>query len=93
MILKQMNDPKRLGVIGDAAVCPLLDIWNGPTRKEWIFREKEIKSLCAVIVISGGVSTGVEDWMIGVTTNYRMWVCSSLQHPLYVVCPYDFHDE
>jgi len=29
-------DPKRLGVIGDAAVDPLLDIWNGPKRKEWV---------------------------------------------------------
>ena len=29
-------DPKRLGVIGDATVDPLLDIWNGPKRKEWV---------------------------------------------------------
>ena len=29
-------DPKRLGVIGDAVVDSLLDIWNGPTRKEWV---------------------------------------------------------
>jgi len=29
-------DPKRLGSIGDAAVDPLLDIWNGAERKEWI---------------------------------------------------------
>jgi len=26
--------PKRLGVIGDAAEDPLLDIWNGSKRKE-----------------------------------------------------------
>jgi len=29
-------DPKRLGVIGDATVESLLDIWNGPIRKEWV---------------------------------------------------------
>lgn len=29
-------DPKRLGVIGDAAADQLLDIWNGPKRKEWV---------------------------------------------------------
>jgi len=29
-------DPKRLGVIGDAAVASLLDIWNGPKRREWL---------------------------------------------------------
>ena len=29
-------DPKGLGIIGDAAVDPLLDIWNGPERKEWV---------------------------------------------------------
>jgi len=29
-------DPKGLGVIGDAVVVPLLDIWNGPKRKEWV---------------------------------------------------------
>jgi hypothetical protein len=29
-------DPKRLGVIGDASVDTLLDIWNGPKRKEWV---------------------------------------------------------
>ncbi|MCX5805032.1 MAG: radical SAM/SPASM domain-containing protein [Proteobacteria bacterium] len=29
-------DPKRFGVIGDAASTPLLDIWNGSKRKEWI---------------------------------------------------------
>jgi hypothetical protein len=29
-------DPKGLGIIGDAAVYPLLDIWNGPKRKEWL---------------------------------------------------------
>ena len=29
-------DPKRLGVIGNAASTPLLDIWNGPKRKEWL---------------------------------------------------------
>jgi len=29
-------DPKRLGVIGDTTVDSLIDIWNGPKRKEWI---------------------------------------------------------
>ena len=29
-------DPKRLGVIGNAAVDPLVDIWNGAKRKEWV---------------------------------------------------------
>jgi len=29
-------DPKGLGVIGGANSTPLLDIWNGPKRKEWI---------------------------------------------------------
>ncbi len=29
-------DPKRLGVIGDANTTPLLDIWRGSQRKEWI---------------------------------------------------------
>jgi hypothetical protein len=29
-------DPKGLGVIGDAKSSPLVDIWNGQTRKEWI---------------------------------------------------------
>ena len=29
-------DPKGLGIIGDAAVDPLVDIWNGPKRKEWM---------------------------------------------------------
>jgi hypothetical protein len=29
-------DPKGLGIIGDATVDPLLDIWNGPKRKEWV---------------------------------------------------------
>jgi len=29
-------DPKRLGVIGDASVESLVDIWNSPKRKEWI---------------------------------------------------------
>ncbi len=29
-------DPQRLGVIGDAAKDSLLDIWNGPQRREWL---------------------------------------------------------
>ncbi|MCX7966347.1 MAG: SPASM domain-containing protein, partial [Syntrophorhabdaceae bacterium] len=29
-------DPKRLGVIGDATKTPLVDIWNGEKRKEWL---------------------------------------------------------
>jgi len=29
-------DPKRLGVIGDANKTPLVDIWNGKNRREWI---------------------------------------------------------
>jgi len=29
-------DPKGLGIIGDATVGSLVDIWNGPKRKEWI---------------------------------------------------------
>ena len=29
-------DPKRLGIIGDVNKTPLIDIWNGPERKEWI---------------------------------------------------------
>jgi len=29
-------DPKRLGIIGDAASEALLDIWNGSTRKAWV---------------------------------------------------------
>ncbi len=29
-------DPKGLGIIGDAAADPLLNIWNGPKRKEWV---------------------------------------------------------
>ena len=29
-------DPKGMGIIGDAAVDPLLEIWNGPKRKEWV---------------------------------------------------------
>ncbi len=29
-------DPKRLGVIGDAAMDSLSDIWNGTKRKEWV---------------------------------------------------------
>ena len=29
-------DPKGLGVIGDANSTPLVDIWNGSQRKEWV---------------------------------------------------------
>ena len=29
-------DPKRLGVIGNANTTPLLDIWNGKQRKDWM---------------------------------------------------------
>ena len=29
-------DPKGLGIIGDANLTPLGDIWHGPQRKEWI---------------------------------------------------------
>jgi len=29
-------DPKRLGVIGDAAKTPLVDIWNGKERRTWL---------------------------------------------------------
>ncbi|MBI4681378.1 MAG: SPASM domain-containing protein [Nitrospirae bacterium] len=29
-------DPKALGVIGDAKLTPLVDIWNGSKRKEWV---------------------------------------------------------
>jgi len=29
-------DTKGLGIIGDAAVDLLLNIWNGPKRKEWV---------------------------------------------------------
>jgi MoaA/NifB/PqqE/SkfB family radical SAM enzyme len=29
-------DPKRLGVIGDANITPLIDIWNGLKRKKWL---------------------------------------------------------
>lgn len=29
-------DPKRLGVIGDASLQPLIDIWHDRTRKEWV---------------------------------------------------------
>ncbi len=29
-------DPKRLGVIGNANSTPLVDIWNGAKRKEWV---------------------------------------------------------
>jgi len=29
-------DPYRLGVIGDVNETPLVDIWNGPERKEWL---------------------------------------------------------
>ena len=29
-------DPKRLGVIGDVTLDPLVSIWNGPKRKEWL---------------------------------------------------------
>ena len=29
-------DPKRLGIIGDAKSTPLVDIWQGPQRKEWV---------------------------------------------------------
>lgn len=29
-------DPKGLGVIGDANSTPLIDIWHGPQRKEWV---------------------------------------------------------
>ena len=29
-------DPNGLGIIGDTAVDSLVDIWNGPKRKEWI---------------------------------------------------------
>jgi radical SAM protein with 4Fe4S-binding SPASM domain len=36
-------DPKGAGVIGDATSTPLKDIWNGPTRKEWIQHHKEGK--------------------------------------------------
>jgi hypothetical protein len=35
--MQEIGDPKRLGVIGDAT-DPLLDIWNGPKRKEWVQR-------------------------------------------------------
>jgi len=29
-------DPKRIGVIGDANITPLIDIWNGKERKKWL---------------------------------------------------------
>jgi MoaA/NifB/PqqE/SkfB family radical SAM enzyme len=29
-------DPKGLGIIGDASIDPLVDIWNSPERKKWI---------------------------------------------------------
>ena len=29
-------DPEGLGVIGDCRQAPLVDIWNGPKRKEWV---------------------------------------------------------
>lgn len=29
-------DPKELGIIGDCTTTALVDIWNGPQRKEWL---------------------------------------------------------
>ncbi|MFC1643983.1 SPASM domain-containing protein [Candidatus Omnitrophota bacterium] len=29
-------DPHGIGVIGDCTTTPLVDIWNGPVRKEWL---------------------------------------------------------
>ena len=29
-------DPKRLGVVGNATVTPILDIWNGVKRQKWL---------------------------------------------------------
>lgn len=34
-------DPKRLGVIGNANEQALADIWNGPTRMEWLRQHKQ----------------------------------------------------
>ena len=61
-------DPKGLGIIGDAAVDPLLDIWNGPKRIEWgsiTFREEEIKYHFVVIAIFGEYQRGLDDWWAG----------------------------
>ena len=55
-------DPKGLGIIGDAVVDPLLDIWNGPKRKEWVqyhIQGKRDKiSLCSYCDF-WGVPTGI----------------------------------
>ncbi|MDD5596482.1 MAG: radical SAM/SPASM domain-containing protein [Victivallaceae bacterium] len=34
-------DPKRLGVIGNAATTPLVDIWNGSRRRQWLEAHKQ----------------------------------------------------
>jgi len=50
-------DPKRLGVIGNANITPLIDIWNGLERKKWIQAHIEQRrdkiSLCSYCAFYG----------------------------------------
>lgn len=55
-------DPKGLGVIGDASIEPLVDIWNSPKRKEWIQchiqGKRDASPLCSTCEF-WGVPTGL----------------------------------
>ena len=61
-------DPKGLGIIGDATVDPLLDIWNGPKRKEWLqyhIQGRRKKYYFVVIAIFGEYPRGLDE-LVGV---------------------------